>query len=248
MNETTPFSLHGAGRPGPWVITVDHATNYVPGWVANGDLGLPASDMNRHIAFDIGALGLALELGTLLDSPVVASNFSRLVIDPNRGQDDPTLVMKLYDGTIIPANHPLDAQAHQRRIDELYTPYHQQLARLMAERESPTLLAIHSFTPQLQNRPARPWQVGILFAEDTRLSHPLIEHLQGDGDLTVGVNEPYVGKLPGDSVDKHALQHGHLNALVEVRNDLIETPDTQAAWAKRLAPALTAALAKTKDH
>jgi len=246
MNETPPFSLHGADRTGPWVITVDHATNRVPSWVAGGDLGLPAADMNRHIAFDIGALGVALALGDLLDSPVIASDFSRLVIDPNRGLDDPTLMMKLYDGTIIPANHPLQDANRQRRITELYTPYHTALANLMADRQDPVLLAIHSFTPQLKNRAPRPWEIGILFAQDSRLSDPLITQLQAQADVTLGINQPYVGHLPGDSVDQHALKHGHLNTLVEVRNDLIETPQAQAAWAARLAPALMAALAQAK--
>lgn len=247
MTDHLPFTLHGADRPGPWVITVDHATNRVPDWVQGGDLGLPHADMARHIAFDIGALGTALHLGVLLDSPVIASDFSRLVIDPNRGEDDPTLVMKLYDGTIIPANHPLDANARARRVTELYAPYHTAVADVLAGRTDPAVLAVHSFTPQLQGRAPRPWEVGILFAQDRRLSDPLIAALQAQGDLTVGVNEPYDGHLPGDSVDRHALIPGRLNALVEVRNDLIATPEGQAHWATRLAPVLTQALAQAKD-
>ena len=73
--------------------------------------------MERHIAYDIGAYGLSLHLGRLLNAPVIASNFSRLVIDPNRGEDDPTLLMKLYDGTIIPANRHADGTERERRLD-----------------------------------------------------------------------------------------------------------------------------------
>ena len=103
-----PFHITGADRASRWVITVDHAANTVPQEVNNGDLGLNSNDMNRHIAYDIGAKGVALALGTLLEAPVICSNFSRLVIDPNRGEIAPTLIMRLYDGTIIPAIVDID--------------------------------------------------------------------------------------------------------------------------------------------
>lgn len=93
-----PYHVDGPDRPGRWLVTCDHASNRVPKWVAGGDLGIPAADMGRHIAWDVGAAGVARALGRLLDSPVILSDFSRLVIDPNRGEDDPTLVMQLYDG------------------------------------------------------------------------------------------------------------------------------------------------------
>ncbi len=242
MNDHTPFIVTGRQRPGPWVITADHATNHVPDWV--GDLGLDPADMQRHIAFDPGAEGVALALGDLLDSPVVASRFSRLVIDPNRGADDPTLVMQLYDGTIIPGNrHVTDADRAERQAN-LYDPYHAAIDGVMRDRDAPAYLAIHSFTPQLNGRPPRPWHIGILYAEDDRLSVALESSLRSETGLIIGMNEPYVGKLPGDSVDTHALRHGHHNTLIELRNDLIDTAEKQRAWAERLAPHLTAALSK----
>ncbi len=239
MEEHCPFHIFGAENPGPWVITADHARNTVPTWVNGGCLGLSEHDMSRHIAFDIGAEGVARQLGILLNSPVIASNFSRLVIDPNRGLDDPTLIMKLYDGTIIDANHPMTEDDRNRRINELYQPYHAAFGRLVKSRPNPVILAIHSFTPQLKDRPLRPWHVGVLHAHDTRLSDPLVQTLQADSDVIVGVNEPYSGELPGDSVDRHALQHGHLNILIEIRNDLIETEAGQRKWAEKLAPIFT---------
>ena len=95
---TPAYQIEGEDRPGRWVVTCDHASNRVPETVAGGDLGLPPEDMARHIAYDIGAAGLARALGAALDSPVILSDFSRLVIDPNRGEDDTTLCMKIYDG------------------------------------------------------------------------------------------------------------------------------------------------------
>lgn len=239
-----PYSIEGATRPGRWLITCDHATNRVPQDICGGDLGIAPEDMARHIAYDPGAAGLALALGAALDSPVICSDFSRLVIDPNRGEDDPTLVMKLYDGSIIPGNRAVDAAEVARRKALLYTPYHEALADLAARRGDTVILAIHSFTPCLRGRSPRPWQVGVLYSHlDDRLSRPLIARLQAEPDLCIGDNQPYSGHLPGDAIDRHALQHGRHNTLIELRNDLIVTPDQQARWAARLAPILGAVLA-----
>jgi len=216
----------------------------VPEFVNGGDLGLPAEDMERHIAFDIGALGVARALGEALDSPVIWSNFSRLVIDPNRGEDDPTLMMRLYDGTLIPANRHADEAELQARLRQCYRPYHDALAELMA-RPQAIHLSIHSFTPQLKGRPPRPWEVGVLSAHDKRLTEPLLARLAQEPDLTVGDNVPYTGHLPGDAVDRHALQHGRPNALIEIRNDLIAQEAEQIKWAKRLALILDETLRET---
>ncbi|MCB1376107.1 MAG: N-formylglutamate amidohydrolase, partial [Rhodobacteraceae bacterium] len=97
------------------LILCDHATNAVPEAVNGGSLGLSDSEMARHIAYDLGARGVAMALAEMLDAPAVLSRFSRLVIDPNRGEDDPTLVMQLYDGTIVPANRGIEAQEVRRR-------------------------------------------------------------------------------------------------------------------------------------
>lgn len=238
-----PYSIEGATRPGRWLITCDHATNRVPQDICGGDLGIAPEDMARHIAYDVGAAGLARALGLALDSPVICSDFSRLVIDPNRGEDDPTLVMKLYDGTIIPANRPVGEAEVERRLDTLYRPYHDALEALAMRRDDTVLLAIHSFTPCLRGRAPRPWQVGVLYSHlDDRLSRPLIDRLKAEPDLCIGDNEPYSGHLPGDSVDRHALQPGRHNTLIELRNDLIGTAEAQEYWAARLAPILSAVL------
>jgi predicted N-formylglutamate amidohydrolase len=234
------FHIEGTARPGRWLVTCDHASNRVPEWVDGGSLGIGAQDMARHIAWDVGAAGVARALGERLDSPVILSDFSRLVIDPNRGEDDPTLVMQLYDGTIIPANRHIGAAAVQERLDRLYHPYHAAYADLAARRDDTVIVAIHSFTPCLQGRGPRPWHVGVLYSHlDERFSTPLVARLRAETDLCIGDNEPYSGHLPGDAIDRHALAKGRLNTLIEVRNDLIDTEAGQAHWAARLAPILT---------
>ena len=243
MTETA-YRIEGRDRPGRWIVTCDHARNSVPDWVNGGDLGLPAEDMGRHIAYDVGAEGLSLHLAEALDSPAIFSHFSRLVIDPNRGEDDPTLLMRLYDGTIIPANRHADAAEKEKRLDRLHRPYHRAYGELVASRPDPVICAVHSFTPRLNGRKPRPWEVGVLSAGDRRLADPLLDALYATG-WCIGDNEPYSGHLPGDSVDRHALKDGRPNVLLELRNDLIADDAGQRLWAGRLAPILARVLAES---
>lgn len=194
--------------------------------------------MARHIAYDPGAAGVAWQLAQELNSAYIGSNFSRLVIDPNRGEDDPTLIMKLYDGTIIPTNRHLTIEDKQERLDRCYRPYDAALDRLAARHSDTIIVSVHSFTPQFRGRAPRPWHIGVLFAEDERLSRPFIDRLREDTELVVGENEPYTGALDGDALDRHAVSKGRPHVLIEIRNDLIKTDAQQVSWAKRLAPVL----------
>jgi predicted N-formylglutamate amidohydrolase len=235
--------IEGGNRPGRWLVTCDHASNAVPAEIG-GTLGLPDDEMMRHIAWDVGAAGVTRALAAALDSPAILARFSRLVIDPNRGEDDPTLVMRLYDGTIVPGNRRADEAEIARRLTLCYRPYHEAYARLAARRPDTVICAVHSFTPCLRGRAPRPWHIGILYSpRDTRLARPLIELLRAEPGLCVGENEPYAGHLDGDAIDRHALGPGRPNALIEIRHDLIAAPAGQAEWARRLAPILAGALA-----
>lgn len=238
-----PYCIHGAERPGRWLVSCDHAANTVPAWIGGGSLGVAPEDMARHIAYDVGAAGVTRRLAERLEAPAILSDFSRLVIDPNRGEDDPTLLMRLYDGTIIPANRHADAAELERRMQALYRPYHAAYAALAARRPDTVICAVHSFTPCLRGRPPRPWPVGVLYSHrDERLAHLLIAALAAEG-LNVGDNEPYSGHLDGDAIDRHALTPGRPNVLIELRSDLIANADGQIAWADRLAPVLQSVLA-----
>ncbi len=241
-----PFHIVGEDRPARWLVTCDHASNAVPPEVNGGTLGLSDEDMGRHIAYDVGAAGVTWALAEKLNAPAILSNFSRLVIDPNRGEDDPTLLMKLYDGTIVPGNRHACPEERERRLNAYYRPYHAAQARMAARQDDTVLLSIHSYTKQLRGREPRPWHVGILHGKDSRLAIPLIRRLKAEPDLCVGENEPYGGHLDGDSVDRHAIKPGRANVLIEIRNDLIVTEDQQYAWAKRLAPILEEVLNTTQ--
>lgn len=237
------YDIHGQDRPSRWLLTCDHASNHVPDWINGGDLGIAPEDMARHIAYDVGADGLTRQLADLMDAPAILSHFSRLVIDPNRGEDDPTLLMRLYDGTVIPANRDADAAERTRRLERLHRPYHDAYEALAARHSDRCICAIHSFTPQLRGRAPRPWQVGILYSHrDERLGPAMVQACRDQGWAT-GDNQPYSGHLDGDSIDRHALVSGRPNLLIELRNDLIATPEGQAEWARRLAPVIAQVLA-----
>lgn len=237
-----PFDCLAPDAPGPALILGDHASNHVPSWCAGGNLGVSAGDMARHIGYDVGVEGVVRRLSALMQAPAVMSRFSRLVIDPNRGPDDPTLVMKLYDGSIIPANRHADAAEIARRRALAHEPYHDaitaQIDAMLLRGIVPHIISIHSFTPQLRTRPPRPWHVGMLWDGDDRLARPLIDKLSAEPDLVVGDNEPYSGQIPGDCMHRHGNSRGLPHVLIEIRNDLIVQSRDQAAWAARLARVL----------
>jgi predicted N-formylglutamate amidohydrolase len=237
-----------AGADGARVLLIcDHATSIVPPEVGGGSLGLPPGEMARHIAYDIGVREVTLEMARLLRAPAILSRFSRLVIDPNRGEDDPTLIMRLYDGTIIPGNRDIAPGEALRRLVCYHRPYHRAIEtaidRMAAGGPGPALVSIHSYTPQLKGRPPRPWQVGVLWHHDPRLAVPLIERLRAQG-LCVGDNQPYSGQLEGDSMSRHGTGRGLAHVLIEIRQDLIATLPEQRAWAARLAAVVEPVLAE----
>ena len=246
MTEFSPYRHTDRSRDSNIMILCDHASNCVPPFVCDGDLGLTPSDMGRHIAYDIGAAGVSRALGEMLGASVLMSNFSRLVIDPNRGEDDPTLIMRLYDGSVVPANRHLTPDQKRERLDRCYRPYHDKIEAELARLDRPVLISVHSFTPQLRGRAPRPWHIGVLYAHDTRLALPLMQQIARLDDVCLGDNEPYHGAIVGDTMDRHGLSRGRPHVLIEVRNDLIQTEAGQKAWAGRLAPALQTAIAAVR--
>ena len=217
------------------VVICDHASNaFPPGY---GTLGLPADQLQRHIAYDIGAAAITRALAAALDAPAVLSRFSRLLIDPNRGADDPTLIMRLSDGAVVPGNRRLDQAERAKRFKLYYEPYHRAIDTVidqcLACGVPPALLSIHSFTESWKGVP-RPWHVGVLWDKDARLAGPLLSHFEAENTLIVGDNQPYSGALEGDCMWQHGTMRGLAHAIVEVRQDLIRDEAGQMAWARRL--------------
>ena len=240
-----PAEVLNPGGAAPMVLVCDHARRCIP--KALGTLGLPEAELRRHIAYDIGAAAVTRHLSARFDAPAVLSGYSRLVIDPNRALDDPTAVPVVSDDVVIPGNRALDAADVRRRVEAFFTPYHAAVAAAVAaKRDSgvvPAFVSIHSFTPEMRGV-ARPWHVGVLWDHDPRIPVPLIARLRADGRWCVGDNEPYSGRgTLGGTVETHATPAGLPNVLLEIRQDLIATPDGAAEWAAIVGDALEAVLA-----
>lgn len=239
--ETQPETAildNGRGR-GAYVLVCEHASNFVP--ARYGKLGLSDADLQRHIAWDPGALGVARAMARELDAPLVSCAVSRLVIDCNRDPSVFDAIALKSEDTVIPGNVDLSEAERARRVHEVYEPFHAGVAAAVGAKrlDGPAaVVGIHSFTP-VYNGIQRPWHVGILFDRDESLSGPMITALREDADLVVGVNEPY---SPGDRVyhtlDRHGQSQGLPSVMIEIRNDLLATPNQQEEWGMKLATIL----------
>jgi predicted N-formylglutamate amidohydrolase len=240
---TKPYrSIDGDAATG-LLILCDHAENTIP--EGYGTLGLRTEDLHRHIAYDLGAAEVAEQLAKALGAPAILSRFSRLLIDPNRGLDDPTLIMQISDGLVVPGNVGLAEAEIEARIARYYRPYHEAIGRAVdagiASGKPPVVISMHSFTQAWKGVP-RPWAIGVLWDKDPRLALALLEALRSIPDIEVGDNVPYSGQLKGDTLYCHGTMRGLAHALVEVRQDLILGPEGQQQWAMRLAHVLSKVL------
>jgi predicted N-formylglutamate amidohydrolase len=240
-----PYSVFNEKGRAPLLLLCDHASKAVP--QALGDLGIPASELARHIGWDIGGLDAAIELSTALDAPLVASGYSRLVIDCNRWPGGEGSIPEFSDGTSVPANRGLGKAAIDARAEACFWPYHheidRQLDRMTAGGRSVAMLVMHSFTPEM-NGFLRPWHVGVLWNDDPRLPEPLLAELRRNSSLVVGDNEPYSARASYEyTLNAHARPRGLPHCSLEVRQDLIGTSVEAQAWARRLAPAIQVAVA-----
>ncbi len=240
-----PFERQPPSRADSRLLFVcDHASNALP--PAYGTLGLEPALFAKHIASDIGAAEVTRTLAAEFGAAAILARWSRLLIDLNRGADDPTLVMKLSDGNIIPGNARIDAAEIAHRIAAFFAPYHtavaQEIATMRAEGIIPVVISMHSFTPVWKGWP-RPWEVGILWDRDARLARPMIDRLAKAG-FVVGDNEPYSGELENDCLYRHGTMLGLPHVLIEVRQDLIADAHAARAFAARLKPVIESALAE----
>jgi predicted N-formylglutamate amidohydrolase len=231
-----PPRVFGPGGAGRAVIVCEHASPHIP--AALGDLGLPADALASHIAWDPGALGVAEALAQMLDAPLVASATSRLVYDCNRPPEAASAVPERSEVWDVPGNRDLPKAARHARVTAVYEPFYIALADLIAAMPGdPALITVHSFTPVFNGAP-RDTEIGVLHDADARLADGLLAALAG-GPHRVARNDPYG---PQDGVTHTLREHAHPrklpNVMIEIRNDLIETPAAQRAMAEVLAAAL----------
>ncbi len=235
--EPAPFTTHRPSRHGPVLLTCEHAGREIP--ASLGDLGVPAAEMERHIAWDIGALELARALSETLQARLVASRYSRLVVDCNRSLRAPDLMPAVSDGTHVPANRAIEAEDRQRRIDALHRPYHQAIEDEIDSDRPLLLVAVHSFTPRM-NGSDRPWHCGFLANRRPQHAEKLLAAVaQRAPALRLAVNEPYtVDDISDYTIPVHGEQGGIPHVLVEMRNDQLTDDRRFAEWVTLLTAAI----------
>ncbi len=229
-----PVRVSNPDGSSPFVILCDHASNHIP--APYGRLGLQPDDLQKHIAWDPGALGVSQVMSTLLDAPLVESRVSRLIIDCNRPLEADDLIPATSELTTVPDNVGLEDAEKRRRIALSHQPYHQAIEQLAKARATkgfpaPVYVAVHSFTPVYRGV-ERPWHIGIIHDEYDQVAAPLISGLQALDQFCVGINEPY---SPADRVyytlERHASAHGLAAVMIEIRNDLITNTKEEKTWA-----------------
>lgn len=245
--DPAPVQLHRTKGAFPALLVCEHAGREIP--AALGDLGLPEGERARHIAWDIGAASVALALSEALDAPLILQRYSRLVIDCNRPAHAPSLVPKVSDGTEVPGNTNISADQLAARVAAIHAPFHDAVAAHLDGRPVP-VLAVHSFTPRLRaGGGPRPWHAGFLSrTAELSLGPMLITALRSmHPALELALNQPY--QIDDDTdvtIPRHAEKRGLAHALVEIRQDLVDTPEGEARWANLLAGALRAALSRNE--
>jgi predicted N-formylglutamate amidohydrolase len=241
--EQSPFLLVNGQGTSPYVLVCEHAGNVLPKKL--GSLGLPADDLQKHIAWDIGAEGVARLLSKLLDAPLALQRYSRLAYDCNRPPESAAAMPEMSETTIIPGNKNLSAADKMQRIENIYRPFHTGLAHLLDERacagKSTSVVTVHSFTKTYKGKD-RAVELGILFDRDSRIADRLIK---GFPNIDARLNEPY-GSKDGvmHTINLHAAPRGLKSVMIEIRNDFIANERGQNEWAQRLSLPLIQALAK----
>jgi len=236
-DEVPPVHEHNAGGRSPFLLTCDHYGRLIPRVL--GDLGLPESELTRHIAWDVGIAGVAESLSDHLGAHLIAQRYSRLVIDCNRPPCAASSIPRISEATTIPGNEGLAREATETRRQAVFDPYHRRIDEVINHRLHaglPTVLvSLHSFTP-IYAGIARPWHIGTLYHRDTHLPPQMLKYLRAEADLVVGDNEPYAVSDETDyTIPVHGEMRGLMNTGIEIRQDLIEDQAGQHQWADRLA-------------
>jgi len=231
-DEPPAFTVLNPAGSSPFLLTADHAGRRIPR--ALGDMGVSASEMERHIAWDIGIGAVTRGLAAALGATAILQTYSRLVIDCNRQPSVASAFPVVSEATRIPGNEGLDAVAKLARRRAIFDPYHAEIARLVEARKV-IYVAMHSFTP-VYLQVARGMHAAVLYNRNPRASHILAGLLREEAGLVVGENDPYQVTDETDyGVPVHAERRGLDYVEIEIRQDLIADARGQAEWVERLA-------------
>jgi predicted N-formylglutamate amidohydrolase len=238
-DEPPPVREYRRDGQSSFVIAVDHAGRRIPKRL--GNLGLPLSEVDRHTAWDIGALGVAMRVSASLDAPLVAQEYSRLVIDCNRAPGSETSIPKMAESLEVPGNVGLGEEEIAARRSEIFEPYHARLRSVLRARQAaqrPTILVTQHTMTNILNGARREMHAAVLYEHDRRFAGIVLEVLRRNEKLVIAENEPYLVQLTHYTVPHHAEAHGLPYVELEIRQDLVTDEAGQAEWAHRIADAL----------
>ena len=242
-DEPPPFIEEGQGSRSNFLIVVDHASRRIPRRL--GDLGLPEPELHRHIAWDIGSLAVARQVAAALDAPLVAQNYSRLVIDCNRDPKVPSSIPIIGEAVEIPGNMGLSAEEVAARRAEIFEPYHNRIRGVLDDRQAagrPTILVAQHTMTDIFHGVRREMHGAVLYNRDRRFAGLMLDALRREPDLVIADNEPYFVSDETDyTIPRHAEARGLPHVEIEIRQDLVADAAGQADWARRIAAALRAA-------
>lgn len=241
-SDPLPVEIVNEASDSKVVLVCEHAGREIP--AALGNLGVQEEDMQRHIAYDVGAADVAIKMADILDAPLLLQPYSRLVVDCNRPVDAHDAIPESSDGTEIPGNRNLTISARQMRFDEIFTPFHQAVSAILEQIERQAVFAIHSFTPVL-GKEERPWDLAFLFRKDQATSAKLAAAVRRlDPSATIGMNVPYAIDDKSDwFVPHHGEGRGLAHSLIEIRNDHLNSDQSCRSWAALLSGAIKEFLA-----
>ncbi len=232
-DDPSPVTIRNGHSVHPVLLVCEHAGQAIPAQLSG--LGLEPGQLDRHIGWDIGAGAVTCRLASMLDAPAILQHYSRLVIDCNRPPSAPDSIPEISDGTLVPGNQQLTPQRRNQRITEIFAPFHNAVAKALNDPARQAVFSIHSFTPVLGGI-NRPWNIGLLYRQDSCTSMALREMLQGMcPSLQIGMNEPYQVNDHSDwFVPVHGEPSGLPHSLIELRNDQVDDDAGQLRWAQLL--------------
>ena len=243
MQEVKAFEIINQQAQSPLILTCEHATAKIPSGYDN--LGLAPELLDTHIARDKGCGDLTAVLAAKLNCTAFVAGYSRLFIDYNRRENEPSLILAESDKVTVPGNLNLSSEERRCRIENYHRPYYQaifeKIKQLKDAGATPVIFSVHGFTPQLKGGSFRPWNAGILYVKENPFALKILTELQKVSGLNVEANVPYdlrqyntgTAAICGEDI-------GLENAVIEIRDTEFDDIESGVEkWANILCPILS---------
>ena len=215
------------------IIHVPHASTFIPDEYKNQFI-LSSESLKKEAAISADLYTDILAREAWPNAEIIAAEFSRLLVDVERYDDDELedmasvgrgmIYKNAHDGAIIRR----DICNEERHVlhERYYKPHWERLKSIAANK---ILIDLHSY-------PKIPWAIELMqYSDRPEIDLGTAEHLTPkrwvddmkryfeDHGYTVGINTPYSGVI--DVGSKYAM-------MLELRRDIISTPNSGKTWDK----------------